>query len=136
MSEEREPYSIVSRIVNETLEKRQDYIEKMAMAYLALTDIPPQEAVLVEETRDLQTFWYIQRREQVIEERTRHVALTKEERSAKIIDELLVLFDLYESDYQIVQDALGFIAEARRNNPDYPITASLAQYMRDRNLIS
>lgn len=136
MSEEREPYSIVSRIVNETLEKRQDYIEKMAMAYLALTDIPPQEAVLVEETRGLQTFWYIQRREQVIEERTRHVALTKEERSAKIIDELLVLFDLYESDYQIVQDALGVIAEARRNNPDYPITASLAQYMRKRNLIS
>ena len=51
------------------------------------------------------------------------------ERATKIIDELLVLFELYEQDYNIIDDALEFIAESRRKNPQYQITVSLADFM-------
>jgi hypothetical protein len=53
------------------------------------------------------------------------------EAAAKIIDEILVLFDLYGEDYRIIEDALGFIAKVRRQNSSHPITVSLANYMRE-----
>lgn len=59
----------------------------------------------------------------------------RDEHAAKIIDELLVLFQLYREDYNIVNEALQFIAATRYNNPEHPITRSLANYMREIGLI-
>lgn len=62
--------------------------------------------------------------------------LTKEEQAAKIIDGLLVLFSLYDEDYNIIDDALHYIAETRKNNPNHPITVSLSDYMESKNLLT
>ena len=57
------------------------------------------------------------------------------ELAASIIDELLVLFDLYKEDYHIVREALEFIAKVRKENPTFPITISLSNHMRLNKLI-
>lgn len=65
---------------------------------------------------------------------------TNRERAAEIIDSLLVLFtiydkDIYESNSSAIKDAIEYIAKTRRQNSDYPITVSLARYMREKGLI-
>jgi hypothetical protein len=57
-------------------------------------------------------------------------------RAAKLIDELLVLSKLYEQDYNVVDDALHFLAATRRVRPEFPLTVALAEYMRQRGLIN
>lgn len=63
------------------------------------------------------------------------IEMTKEEQAAYIIDNLMVLFEVYQDDYHIVRMALGYIAEVREKNPNHPITVSLANYMRKKGLI-
>jgi hypothetical protein len=51
--------------INKLMEKRTEYIEMMAMAYLKLTDIHPLEVELVEErTSSLVTKWYFRRKDE------------------------------------------------------------------------
>jgi hypothetical protein len=57
------------------------------------------------------------------------------ERATKLLDDLLVLFALYDKDYNIVDEALKAIAVSRKTNPAYPITVALAQFMQDKGLI-
>lgn len=52
------------------------------------------------------------------------------EEAAKIIDELLVFYELWSHrtismDNSIIRDALNYIAEARRKNPNHPIERAL-----------
>lgn len=63
--------------------------------------------------------------------------LTREENLTKIIDELLVLFKLYDKrEYNIVNKALEEVAESIKNNPSkYPVTVSLYRYMQDNELV-
>jgi len=60
--------------------------------------------------------------------------LTREEKLSKIIDSLIVLFCLNDGnmDYLIVNEALTEIARTRKKNGHYPITVSLAIYMREK----
>lgn len=48
-------------------------------------------------------------------------------RGAKIIDELLALFRLYDEDYNITRDARRFVALMARE-PDQSLTLLLARY--------
>src|SRR5215211_3758859 len=59
------------------------------------------------------------------------------ERAAKALDELITLRYLRDDimDFNIVDDALRMIAQARRQNPRYPITVALADYMREHGYI-
>lgn len=66
--------------------------------------------------------------------------MTREEQAAKIIDDLLCLYELWPhgkmmTDNSITRDALNFIAETRRKNPAYPITMVLANWMREKQMI-
>jgi hypothetical protein len=66
--------------------------------------------------------------------------MTREERIVKIIDELLCLYEVWQhgeiiTDNSIVRDALNYIAETRHKNPMHPITASLAHWMREKQMI-
>lgn len=55
--------------------------------------------------------------------------------SVKLLDELLVLFDLYTLDYNVVEDSLKTIANFKAANPDHPITASLYHFMREQGYL-
>lgn len=59
------------------------------------------------------------------------------ERAAKALDELITLRYLRDDmmDFHIVDDSLRIIAQARRDNPSYPITVALANYMREHGYI-
>lgn len=50
-------------------------------------------------------------------------------RAAHLLDEVLVLFDLYQEDYNVIEASLAEIARYRNGDPDFPITASLYEYM-------
>lgn len=56
-------------------------------------------------------------------------------KAAKLLDELLVLFDLYECDYDIVRESLQYISKCRQSDPQFPITISLSNFMCKRDLI-
>lgn len=62
-------------------------------------------------------------------------SLSEAEIGAKIVDDLLVLFDLYKEDYSVVNDALKFIAERRQKNSNFPITVRLSEYMKQLEII-
>lgn len=59
------------------------------------------------------------------------------ERATKALDELITLRYLRDNmmDFNIVDDALRMVAQARRHNPTYPITVALADYMREHGYI-
>lgn len=46
--------------------------------------------------------------------------------ATKIIDGLMVLFRLYDEDYAIIDDALDFLAEIKKEYPDHPVTVRIA----------
>ncbi len=50
-------------------------------------------------------------------------------RGAKIIDELLCLFKLYEEDYHIVDEALKFVHEIAIQYPEQPVTLGLQRIL-------
>lgn len=49
----------------------------------------------------------------------------------KLLDEVLVLFDLYKEDYNTVRDSLEAIARYAKEHPEHPITLSLYNFLRD-----
>ena len=52
----------ISARVSEIVDKQQEYIEMMCMAYLKLTGIPPEEVVLVQDWRHDKIRWYFERK--------------------------------------------------------------------------
>jgi len=66
------------------------------------------------------------------------VTVSAEECATKLLDEMLVLFDLYKQpeNFSIVERAMRQIAACRERNPFYPITPSLEQHMREIGLLA
>jgi len=50
---------------------------------------------------------------------------SEKEKATKLLDEIIVLFNLYDEDYSVIGRAKKIIAESRAANPGYPVTLSL-----------
>lgn len=63
--------------------------------------------------------------------------MTELERACKLLDELLCLFSVRDDrlDSHCMREAMEMIAEARKNNPEYPITLWLVDRMKERGLL-
>lgn len=59
----------------------------------------------------------------------------RDEWAAKVIEDLLVFYQLYKENMPAIGNALEFIAETGQKNPYHPITGELARYMREKGLI-
>ena len=57
---------------------------------------------------------------------------TTDPRAAKIIDDLLVLFDLYRRDFSVICDALDYVQACRDEHPEHPVTVSLSRFLKAR----
>lgn len=56
-------------------------------------------------------------------------------RAVRLLDEVVVLFNLYDKDYTLIDRALREIARYRKADPDFQITASLSNYMKNKGYL-
>jgi len=61
--------------------------------------------------------------------------MTREEKATRIIDWMLVLFELADEDYDVVDDALDQVARCANRNPSFPVTLSLRRKLESRGLL-
>ena len=54
-----------------------------------------------------------------------------EAKAIKLLDEVLVLFDLYRKDYNVVQDSLEAIARYQTAHPEHPVTLGLYNHLEE-----
>jgi len=57
--------------------------------------------------------------------------------AVEIIDGLLLIFRLAENkeNYSIVRDALFYLAQARNEDPNQPLTLAIAMHLREKGMI-
>lgn len=56
--------------------------------------------------------------------------------ATKLLDEIIVLFELYGEDYNVIDAAFRHIAHVKKAHPTFPVSVRIANILQERGLLN